>query len=168
SNTAPALPAAPVPYYGNIGEARIYGLEVEGAYESELFYASLAYGITIGDNLVTNTPLTTVPQSKLVATLGLHHAEWALDYGARVTLAQVGRYVAPIIQQGQVVADGPAEAFATVDLFASWKPQYGQFAGTELTAGIDNLFNADYRENLSGDRSNGRTFKLTLAKQFDY
>ncbi|HTM76884.1 MAG TPA: TonB-dependent receptor, partial [Devosia sp.] len=32
SNTAPPLPAAPVPYYGNIGEARIYGLEVEGAY----------------------------------------------------------------------------------------------------------------------------------------
>ena len=28
--------------------------------------------------------------------------------------------------------------------------------------------NADYRENLSGDRSKGRTFKLTLAKQFDY
>ncbi|MEO8685893.1 MAG: TonB-dependent receptor, partial [Devosia sp.] len=114
------------------------------------------------------TPLTTVPQSKLVGTVGLHHAEWDLDYGARVTLAQVGRYVSPAIQQGQVVADGTAEAFATVDLFASWKPQQGQFQGLELTAGVDNLFNADYRENLSGDRSTGRTFKLSLAKQFDY
>lgn len=168
SNTAPALPAAAVPYYGNIGKARIYGLEVEGAYDSELFYANLAYSITVGDNLVTNTPLTTVPQSKLVATAGLRHAEWDLNYGARVTLAQVGSYVAPAIQQGQVVADGTAEAFATVDLFASWKPQSGQFRGLELTAGVDNLFNADYRENLSGDRSTGRTFKMTLAKQFDY
>jgi hemoglobin/transferrin/lactoferrin receptor protein len=34
--------------------------------------------------------------------------------------------------------------------------------------GIDNLFNADFRENLSVDRSVGRTFKITLAKQFDY
>ncbi|MET3899108.1 hemoglobin/transferrin/lactoferrin receptor protein [Devosia sp. UYZn731] len=168
SNTAPRLPAAPVPYYGNIGKARIYGLEVEGAYDSEVFFASLAYSITVGDNLVTNTPLTTVPQSRLVATLGAHQSEWDLDYGARVTLAQVGRYVAPAIQQGQVVADGEADAFATVDLFASWKPKHGQFKGLELTGGIDNLFDADYRENLSGDRSIGRTFKVTLAKQFDY
>jgi hemoglobin/transferrin/lactoferrin receptor protein len=92
----------------------------------------------------------------------------AIEHGARVALAQGGRYVSPAIQQGQVVADGTAEAFATVDLFATWKPQHGQFKGMELTGGIDNLFNADYRENLSGDRSTGRTFKVTLAKQFDY
>ncbi|MEO5807464.1 hypothetical protein [Devosia sp.] len=67
-----------------------------------------------------------------------------------------------------MVADGAAEAFATVDLFASCKPQSGVFEGTEITAGIDNLFNADYRENLAGYRSFGRTFKATLAKQFGY
>lgn len=168
SNPAGAFGAPKPTYYGNIGKARIYGLEVEGSYDSEVFYANLAYSITVGDNLVTDTPLTTVPQSRLVATVGAHQAELNLNYGARVTLAQGGRYVAPAIQQGQVVADGEAEAFATVDLFATWKPQHGQFKGTELTAGIDNLFNADYRENLSGDRSMGRTFKVTLAKQFDY
>lgn len=168
SNTAPLLPAAPVPYYGNVGKARIYGVEVEGAYESDQFFASLAYSLTIGDNLVTNTPLTTVPQTKVVTRFGLTNAEWGLSYGAKVTLADVGRYVAPIIQQGQVVADGPAEAFATVDLFADWKPDTGPLAGTQLQFGIDNLFNADYRENLGSDRSKGRTFKITLAKQFDY
>lgn len=168
SNTAPRLPAAPVPYYGNVGAARIYGLEVEGAYNSDLLFANLAYSLTIGDNLVTNTPLTTVPQSKLVATLGARHAEWNLEYGATATLAHVGRYISPIVQQGQVVADGPAEAFATLDLFATWKPDTGAFAGTEAQFSIENVFNADYRENLSTDRSAGRTFKLTLAKQFDY
>jgi hypothetical protein len=45
-----------VPYYGNIGAARIYGVEVEGAYNSEQWFANLAYSVTIGDNLVTNTP----------------------------------------------------------------------------------------------------------------
>lgn len=168
SNPAPLLPAAPVTYYGNIGKARIYGLEVEGAYDAEAFYARLAYSLTVGDNLVTNTPLTTVPQSKLVATLGARNLEWDLDYGARVTLADVGRYVAPPIFQGQPFADGTAEAFATVDLFATWKPQQGAFEGVEATFGIDNLFDADYRENLSVDRSTGRTVKLTLARQFDY
>ena len=168
SNTAPRPPAAPVPYYGNIGKARIYGIEVEGAYDSDWLFANLAYSVTVGDNLANNTPLTTVPQSKLVATVGGKNQELELSYGARVTLAQVGRYVAPTIVQGQPFADGTAEAFATVDLFASWKPTHGQFDGLELTAGIDNLFNTDYRENLSGDRSTGRTFKLTAAKQFDY
>ncbi|HTN62025.1 MAG TPA: TonB-dependent receptor, partial [Devosia sp.] len=162
-----------VPYYGNVGEAHIYGVEVEGSYDSDTFFGSLAYSLTVGDNLVTDTPLTTVPQSRLVATLGAKNAEWGLSYGARVTLADVGRYISPEIvaspgRPPQKVADGPAEAFATLDLFASWKPDYGAFAGTELTAGIDNVFNADYRENLSIDRSTGRTFKLTLAKQFDY
>lgn len=168
SNTAPALPAAAVPYYSNVGEARIYGLEVEGAYNSDWFFANLAYSLTIGDNLVTNTPLTTVPQSKLVATVGARYAEWNLEYGARVTLAQEGRYISPEISRGQVVADGPAEAYATLDLFASWKPEYGALAGTQVQFGIDNVFNADYRENLSTDRSTGRTFKVTLAKQFDW
>ncbi|WP_375451789.1 TonB-dependent receptor domain-containing protein [uncultured Devosia sp.] len=168
SNATPGI-AVPAPaYYGNIGKARIYGLEVEGSYDNEWFYANLAYSVTVGENLVTDTPLSTVPQSKLVATLVGKNSDWDLNYGARVTLAAAGRYVAPAIQQGQVVADGTAEAFATLDLFASWKPSQGQFAGTELTAGIDNVFDEDFRENLSGDRSIGRTFKLTLAKQFDY
>jgi hemoglobin/transferrin/lactoferrin receptor protein len=30
------------------------------------------------------------------------------------------------------------------------------------------VFNEDYRENLSIDRSKGRSFKFTLAKQFGY
>ena len=58
--------------------------------------------------------------------------------------------------------------WASVDVFASWKPQSGAFKGTEAQFSIENIFNADYRENLSMDRSKGRTFKLTLAKQFDY
>ena len=152
---------AGVPYFGNIGAARIYGIEIEGAYDSEVFYANLAYSMTIGRNLVTDLPLTTVPQSKLVATIGAHQREWNLNYGVKATFASEGAYI-------NDNGDGTAEAFATVDLFASWKPDQGQFEGLELTAGIDNLFDTDYRENLSTDRSTGRTFKLSLAKQFDY
>ncbi|PXA99006.1 TonB-dependent receptor [Nostoc sp. 3335mG] len=160
SNPTPAVGLPAVPYYGNIGKSRIYGVEVEGSYDSELFYASLAYGLTIGDNLVTNTPLTTVPQSKVALTLGIRNVEHDLDFGARLTLADKGRYVAS--------GDGTAEGYGTVDLFASWKPDTGPLAGTEFQAGIDNLLNADFRPNLSADRSTGRTFRLTVAKQFDW
>ena len=150
-----------LPYYGNISEAELYGVEVEGSYDAEWMFANLAYSMTIGTNLVTNTPLTTVPQSKVVATLGGRHPEWNLEYGARLTIADRGEYV---VSSG----DGPADSFATVDLFASWKPDYGALEGTEFQFGIDNLFDADYRENLSIDRSTGRTFKVSLSKQFDY
>jgi len=165
SNPSPAAGRPTVPYYGNIGEARIYGVEVEASYDSELFYANLAYGLTIGDNLVTNTPLTTVPQTKLSTTLGIRNVEYNLDMGARLTIADIGRY---IVAPSAFGGDGPADAYATVDLFATWKPDTGPLAGTELQLGIDNLFNADYRPNLSVDRSTGRTFKVTLAKQFDW
>lgn len=165
SNPTPAVGQPSTTYYGNIGSARIYGVEVEASYDAELFYANLAYGLTIGDNLVTNTPLTTVPQTKLSTTLGVRNLEYNLDVGARLTLADVGRHV---VAAGPFGGDGPAEAYATVDLFATWKPDTGPLAGTELQLGIDNLFNADYRPNLSVDRSTGRTFKVTLAKQFDW
>ncbi|KKB77798.1 hypothetical protein VW35_14175 [Devosia soli] len=165
SNTARPFGGATVPYYGNIGKARIYGVEVEASYDAELLYASLAYGITVGDNLVNNTPLTTVPQNNLALTLGIRNVEHDLDMGARLTIADQGRY---IVAAGPFGADGPADAYATVDLFASWKPQTGPLAGTELQLGIDNLFNADYRPNLSIDRSTGRTFKISVAKQFDW
>lgn len=165
SNTASPPGGPVVPYYGNIASARIYGVEVEASYDAEMFYANLAYGLTIGDDLVRNTPLTTVPQTKLSTTLGVRNLEYNLDFGARLTLADVGRYV---VAPGAFAGDGPADAYATVDLFATWKPDTGPLAGTELQLGIDNLFNADYRPNLSVDRSTGRIFKVTLAKQFDW
>jgi hemoglobin/transferrin/lactoferrin receptor protein len=164
SNTTPAFGQPAPTYYSNIGKARLYGVEVEGAYDSEFIFASLAYSLTVGDNLVTDQPLTTVPQSKLVATLGARYAEWNLEYGAKVTLAGEGEYIYPEANGG----DGSAEAYQTLDLFASWKPEHGALAGTEAQFSIENVFDADYRENLSTDRSTGRTFKLTLAKQFDY
>jgi hemoglobin/transferrin/lactoferrin receptor protein len=167
SNTASGAGGPVVPYYGNIGKARIYGVEVEASYDSELLYASLAYGLTIGDDLITNTPLTTVAQSKAALTLGIRNIEYNLDMGARLTLADKGRYILDTFQ-GQKVGDGTAEAWATIDLFASWKPDTGPLAGTEVQLGIDNLFNADYRQNLLADRSSGRTFKVTLAKQFGW
>ncbi|WP_291375688.1 TonB-dependent receptor [Devosia sp.] len=153
--------AVGVPYYGNVAEAELYGVEVEAAYDSEWAFANLALSVTTGNNLITNAPLTTVPQSKVVATLGGKHPEWNLAYGARLTVAANGEY---IISPG----DGTAEGFSTVDLFASWKPESGPLAGTQVQFGVDNLFNANYRENLAYDRSAGRTFKVSLSRQFDY
>jgi hemoglobin/transferrin/lactoferrin receptor protein len=156
------------PAFVNVNKARLYGFELEGSYESDTLYARVAYSMTNGENAITGAALTTVAQDKVVLTVGARDLEHEVDYGTRITAAAVGDYSNPIMSQGQVVADGTAEAWATVDLYANWRPTTGPLAGTEVLFGIDNVFNANYRENLSNDRSKGRTFKLTLAKKFDY
>lgn len=154
------------PYFSNVDNATIYGVEVEGAYDSELFFASLGFSAQVGENSDTGASLTSIPAHKLVLTAGARAPEFDLEYGARVTLASAtDTGVAPATNPR---AAAGSDSWATLDLFASWKPQTGAFAGTEARFGIDNVFDADYRDNQQSDRSLGRTFKLTLAKQFDY
>jgi len=163
-----------VPYFINVAGMRIWGLEVEGSYESERLFARLAYTFTRGQytqtfigSTVANTrysgdALDYLPQDKVSLTVGGRLPEQYLELGATITVAAT-----PISPQltGSV---GTSASWATLDLFATWKPEEGPLKGVEAQFGIDNVFNADYRENLSIDRSSGRTFKVTLAKQFDY
>lgn len=156
-----------LPYFRNVGSATIYGIEIEGDYESEYFFGRLAYSASIGKNNVTGADLTSIPGHKLVLTLGARAPEYDLEYGIKGTLvAATPTGVAPANDMSGTPKGEPA--YATFDLFSSWKPQTGPLAGTEAQFSIENVFNADYRDNQNPDRSKGRTFKLTLAKQFDY
>lgn len=155
---------SPGPYFVNINNAEIWGVEVEGSYESDYFFTRLAYTATFGENSDTGAKLTSIPAHKLVATVGGRAIEYGLEYGATVTVAaKADTGVAPAVGTSL-----ETDSWAKLDLFASWKPEEGAFAGTEARFGIDNVFDADYRDNQTPDRSLGRTFKLTLAKQFDY
>lgn len=151
-------------YYRNVGEATIYGVEVEGAYESERLFGRVAYTATVGKNDMTGGPLTSIPAHKLVVTLGGREPEYGIEYGAKATFAaSADTGVTPAIG-GSAATPG----YIKVDLFTSWKPTTGPLEGAEVRFGIDNIFNADYRDNQTPDRSLGRTFKVTLAKQFDW
>lgn len=170
---------ASAPYFVNIAGMRLWGLEIEGSYESERMFARIAYTLTRGEytqsfvgsgsDAATNASNTRsagqaldgLPQDKVVMTVGGRLPEQQLEYGAKVTIA-----ANPITYYDN--STGKPDGWAKLDLFANWKPQDGPLAGIEAQFGIDNVFDADYRENLSADRSKGRTFKVTLAKQFDY
>lgn len=177
--------ASNAPYFVNIAGMRLWGLEIEGSYESETVFARIAYTLTRGDYTqsfvgsgatgqsaaATNAANTrsagqavdNLPQDKIVLTVGGRVPEQQLEYGAKVTVA-----ANPITYVDTVPVTGKPDGWAKLDLYANWKPQEGPLAGIEAQFGIDNVFDTDYRENLSMDRSKGRTFKLTLAKQFDY
>jgi hemoglobin/transferrin/lactoferrin receptor protein len=174
SNSNVPIGAPPPPYFSNVGRATIYGVEVEGSYETDLFFGRLAYTALVGTDDTNDTDLTSIPGHKLSLTLGGRALDYDLEYGAKVNL--VASTDSGVVSS-DTINNTPAppfptfegsDAYQTVDLFAAWKPQDGRWAGYEANFGIDNLFNADYRDNQSPDRSLGRTFKISLAKQFDY
>lgn len=151
-------------YYSNVDSARIYGVEVEGAYNSDLFFANLAYTATWGYDNSTNKPLKTIPAHRVVLTAGARVPEYNLEFGARAKLVAESENGV----SGSASVPVKSAAYHSYDVFASWKPDYGVLSGTQLQASIENIFNADYRDNLSTSDSKGRTFKLTVSKQFDY
>lgn len=149
----------PVVYYVNVDEAEIYGVEVEAAYEMDYAFASLAYSLTRGEDKATGETLTTIPADTLAVTLGGRLPEHDLSFGWR------GLFAASI---STGATTGPFGGYAVHDLFMNWTPDEGRFAGLQVRAAVENLFDKQYRANLSGDDGRGRTFKLTLAKTFGW
>lgn len=147
--------ATAVPYYVNIGKALIRGIEVEAAYDSDYVFASAAWSMMTGTDLVSHKALKTIPANSISATLGGRVPEHNLEFGWNAFFA------API---DTGATTGPFEAYQVHGIFLSWKPDEGALKGLELRAGIDNLFNQPYQNNLSGDPGKGRTFKVSLAK----
>ncbi len=164
----------PPTYFSNVDRATIYGVEVEAAYDADKWFSRLAYTALQGENDDTGETLNSIPAHKLSLTLGGRALDYNLEFGAKLNLvASIDTgVVSSDLQNGTLRPPFPTTegsgAYQTVDLFASWKPQDGAMAGFEATFGVDNLFNEDYRDNQSTDRSLGRTFKISLAKQFDY
>ena len=151
--------------YANVDRARIYGVEVEAAYNSDIVFANAAYTATWGYDNNTGNPLRTIPAHRLVLSAGMRVPEYNVEFGARAKfVADSENSIAA--SNGRTVV--PGKGYQTYDLFASWKPDYGVLGGTQLQASVENIFAADYRDNLSNSDSKGRTFKLTLSKQFDY
>lgn len=170
-----STPATARRYFYNIGEARIYGVEIEAAYDSDYLFGGLAYTGIEGENQTPGAnfgkPLATIPAHKIVLTLGTRLPDYDVELGGRVTHA----FDAPNSIQGTASSSAtvnhtvaPAPAYTTLDVFASWKPQTGPLQGLEAQFAINNVTNEYYRDNLALDYARGRTFKLTLAKQLDW
>lgn len=165
--------APPPTYYSNVENATIYGVEVEASYDADIWFGRLAYTALEGENDDTGKTLNSIPAHKVSLTLGGRALDYDLEFGAKVNL--VASIDSGVLSSDLTNTSRPpfpltegSDSYQTVDLFASWKPQDGPMAGFEAIFGVDNVFNEDYRDNQSNDRSRGRTFKISLAKQFDY
>jgi hemoglobin/transferrin/lactoferrin receptor protein len=152
----------------NISNAEIYGFEIESAYDSDFVFANAAYSYVVGKNKDTDVYLTTIAPHELSLTLGGKLPQHDLKFGWRTRI--VADPQDEDLRSDVAIGSSTryAKAFDIHDVFLSWKPQDGQLKGWELNAGVDNLFDQDYKEFLNNDRAIGRTFKLSLAKQIGW
>lgn len=154
--------------YVNVNEAEIYGAELEAAYDADYVFANASYAHVIGKNKITNAYLTSVAPHEFALTLGGKVPQYGLRFGWHA------RFVAGPQDEAldSAVALGTSTRYATSfdvhDVFLSWKPEDGQLRGWEMTAGIDNLFDKQYKEFLHNEPAKGRTFKISLSKQFGW
>lgn len=165
SDTAPMGQA-----FINIGDVRLYGLELEMAYESDTWFAkagaALIRGEDKGNNISDSGNLNTVPPDELFVTLGYKVPSHDLTFSA------TGRFVAdqddvfgvPVGNLSE--SRRPSDGFATLDLAFDWKPSGERFKDLELRASVENVFDTQYQEFLANDPARGRTFKLSLIKKF--
>jgi hemoglobin/transferrin/lactoferrin receptor protein len=162
------------PGYINIGRAEIYGAEVELAYDSDYFFALAGYSHVIGKDKSTGNHLTTIAPHELALTLGGKLPQHDLTFGwsARFVAAPqdpARRSSDPVIVPPSTSpSDRFAESFDIHDIFVTWRPRHGQFRGWEANFGVDNLFDKQYKEFLHNDAAKGRTFKVSLSKQFGW
>lgn len=160
------------PGFVNIDRATLYGFEVEAAYDWDYVYANAAYSYVVGKNDATDAYLQTIAPHELALTLGGKLPEHDLRFGwtARVVAGpqDPARDSEGPLPAPNATSTRYAQAFDVHNVFVSWTPESGQFAGWDVQAGVDNIFNRQYKEFLSNDPAKGRTFKVSLAKQFGY
>ncbi|WP_274961670.1 MULTISPECIES: TonB-dependent receptor domain-containing protein [Thioclava] len=146
-----------VPYFRNVDSAKIWGGEIEASYEADRWFGQLAYSKVKSKDEATGQTLTDTPAENIALTLGAKFPDQGVRAGWRV--------------QGfsgieTASASTSAPGYATHDLFVSWKPE--RLAGIEVNLTVENVFDREYRNNLSLDNAPGRNVKLAVAKAFTW
>lgn len=154
------------PYNRNIAEAEIYGVELEAAYVSDVWFSNMSLSMIEGRNLTDDEVWSQLPQDTFSLTLGRRHADIGVEYGWRMN-AYADIDYADTTSMG-VTSDNFYGGYATHDLFASYAPQEGALEGLEFRFGIDNVFDRTYVNALDGDNGRGMTGRLTVARVWNF
>lgn len=153
---------APTPSYENIAKAKLWGGEIEAAWQRDRLELGAALSIVEGED-GDGQDLNTLPNNRLVLAAGWQVND-AWKIGARTTLA-AGRDKVP----SEIFPTGGRRAgYAVHDIFAQWTPTSGPAAGVEVHVGIDNVTNHAYTPAAweSAGPAAGRNFKLSVARRF--
>ncbi|MBV0912464.1 TonB-dependent receptor domain-containing protein [Anianabacter salinae] len=134
------------------------GVELEASYALETgYYADLNANIASGAEFQPSGTIVDwrgVPANNVQLTLGRRFGE-TLDLSWEVDAAFA-----------KVTNGASAPGYGIHNLRATWTPQNGVLAGTEMRFGVENVFDTAYTPYLSTRPALGRNFKVTLARTF--
>ena len=144
-----------VPYFSNIDSAQIWGGEVEAFYDADRWFSQLAYSNVRSKDNATGLTLADTPAENVVLTVGAKFPVQNMTIGWR------GSYFDAITTSSTTTS---APSYDTQDVFVTWAPEEGGLAGFQVNLMVENIWDAEYRNNLSLDNAPGRNTKLTVAK----
>ncbi len=154
--TRPASQSTPgLSYYDNIAAAEIWGIELEAGYDAQRWFGQLAYANIKSKDKSTGLTLADTPSENVALTLGAKLPGqnlvigWRWAWHSAITTAS---------------ASTTAGSYDSHDVFATWSPDKGALAGLSVNFTVENLFDADYRNNLSLDNGAGRNAKISIGK----
>lgn len=148
-----------VPYFENINSAKIWGGEIEAAYEAQSWFSRLAYSKVKSKDDETGNVLNDTPAENIAFTLGAKLPDQGLRLGWRVQGFSG-------IETASAVTT--AAGYATHDFFVTWKPQTEALGGLQLDLMVENAFDRLYRNNLQLDNGAGRNIKIALSKSIEW
>ena len=144
-------------FYENIDAARIYGLEVEAAYQSDRFFARAAFSDVRGEDRATGETLASIPARTLNLSVGGIARDLGLTYGWQ------GNFV-DSINYGATEYAG----YAVHDLFVDYRLQDGPLGGIDVGFRLNNVLDTQYENSLAGDAGEGRSFEVSLSRGFEF
>jgi hemoglobin/transferrin/lactoferrin receptor protein len=167
-----------VPRYLNLRSAEIWGGELEAAYDAERWFASLGYSNVksayrdMPDPAANDLTMTDTPAENVALTLGAKFPDRGLVVGWTAyyynSITTYSAVASPPPTGGPAGTPTTTPAYHTHDLFVTWKPDTGALAGMDVTLTVENVFDADYKNNLSLDRVQGMNAKLSIGKNFTW
>ena len=157
---------AGTPRYDNIRAAKIWGAELEASYDAERWFGSLAWSHVKSKDESTGLQLQDTPAENVALTLGMKLPDQGLTLGWR------GYYFDGIVNYTNgttnVATTYSGSHYDTHDLFVTWQPETGALAGLDVNLTVENLFDAEYKNNLAQDDAPGRNVKLSVAKNMTW
>ena len=149
------VPFNNVSTYRNVRNAEIEGFELEVQYDSPRAFALASFATIDGENSDTGEPAGALFPNRFYTDLGVKLFEQDLRLGTRVTVA--GDFTD--VDTTQEERDG----YTTVDLYATWQPEEGPFAGLRVDVGIDNVADNDFEIVAAGVSEPGRNVRAAVS-----
>ncbi|MDY4281084.1 MAG: TonB-dependent hemoglobin/transferrin/lactoferrin family receptor [[Pasteurella] mairii] len=148
-----------VSQYQNIANARLRGIELETAYQTERLNILAGYGQTRGKDKNTQEALSNIAADKF---------SFGINYALVKNKFTVGARVTHYAKQKRVPSNHGIsyQGYTLTDLTASYAPLSGEWKNLRLDFAIENAFDKKYLPAFSFMEGNGRNVKLSASYQF--